>query len=87
MRRRRRVEPPPSRASLGIKAKRHLLLTDDQDVVMGSLDYMPILKKLLMEKRHHLQQRLCSLADMLPVSYEHSKRSIFAKLEWRQSSK
>jgi arylsulfatase A-like enzyme len=27
-----------------------LLLTDDQDIVMGSLDYMPILKKLLMEK-------------------------------------
>lgn len=42
------------------------ILADDQDAQMDSLDYMPILKKNLLDKGTHFKKHYCTVALCCP---------------------
>lgn len=63
------IQNGKSQIPIGAGAKRPnivFILTDDQDYRLNSLDYMPFVKKHLIEKGTHYQRHFCTIAVCCP---------------------
>jgi len=64
-----------------------VLLTDNQDVLLGGLNQMPKLKRLLMERGTTFRNAFVHMPiALLPFTYEHYEWQVHAQLEQWQAS-
>ena len=52
------------------------ILTDDQDLILGSLDFMPRTRELIARQGHDVHQRLRAAVALLPVALDDPDRPL-----------